>query len=390
MFGKAIERSSILNDGEKKMKNFKHFSIKNVSKSFAEKKALDNFNLEIKQGEFITFLGPSGCGKSTALNCIAGLIPITSGNIYIDDECIDDGLSSMPPEKRGFGMVFQNYALFPHLSVFNNIAFGLQLKKLDKTVIQEKVQTALKMVHLEGYDNKLPGQMSGGEQQRVAIARCIVMEPRLLMLDEPLSNLDAKLRIDMRYELKDLHERLQITSIYVTHDQQEALALSDRIVVMRMGRIQQVGTAEQIYSQPSNLFVADFMGFRNLWEARVESLVVQNDFLEAGIDVGGLKLLVRNPFNPGYKTVLEKAMRTKEKVYTAIRPEDITLGGGAANTMTCQVDVVEYLGQVSQISAKLINGLRVDLRPNDRARSGEQITIGVQPEKILLFPKEEG
>jgi putative spermidine/putrescine transport system ATP-binding protein len=372
------------------MKNFSHFAIKNVSKSFAEKKALDNFSLEIKQGEFITFLGPSGCGKSTALNCIAGLIPITSGNIYIDDECIDDGTNSMSPEKRGFGMVFQNYALFPHLSVYNNIAFGLQIKKLDKATIKEKVRAALRMVHLEGYENKLPSQMSGGEQQRVAIARCIVMEPRLLMLDEPLSNLDAKLRIDMRYELKDLHERLHITSIYVTHDQQEALALSDRIVVMRMGRIQQVGTAEQIYSQPSNLFVADFMGFRNLWEARVETVNALDSLLEIGIDVNGVKLLVRKTFTPGQKALLEKSMQTKEPVYTAIRPEDITLGDAPANSMSCQVDVVEYLGQVSQIAAKLSNGLRVDLRPAERARSGEQITIGVEPEKILLFNKEEG
>jgi putative spermidine/putrescine transport system ATP-binding protein len=371
------------------MKNFKHFSIQNVSKNFAEITALDRFNLELKQGEFITFLGPSGCGKSTALNCIAGLIPITSGNIYIDDECIDDGASSMPPEKRGFGMVFQNYALFPHLSVFNNIAFGLQIKKLDPKVIKEKVQAALKMVHLEGYENKPPSQMSGGEQQRVAIARCIVMEPRLLMLDEPLSNLDAKLRIDMRYELKDLHERLHITSIYVTHDQQEALALSDRIVVMRLGQIQQVGTAEQIYSQPSNLFVADFMGFRNLWEARVETVNTNNDVLEVGIDVNGVKLLARNRFTPGHKTFLEKAIQNQEPVHTAIRPEDITLGS-SANSMTCQVDVVEYLGQVSQISAKLINGIRVDLRPAQRAKTGELITIGVQPEKILLFTKEEG
>ena len=230
------------------MKEFKKLIIKNLSKKFGDKEALNNFNLTLEKGEFVTFLGPSGCGKSTALNCIAGLLPITSGEISIDDECIDNAVKKIPSEKREFGMVFQNYALFPHLTVFNNVAFGLELKKIPKQTIIEKVNNVLKMVHLEGYENKFPSQMSGGEQQRVAIARCIVMEPRLLMLDEPLSNLDAKLRNDMRYELKDLHERLHITSIYVTHDQQEALALSDRIVVMKNGYIQQIGTPEEIYA----------------------------------------------------------------------------------------------------------------------------------------------
>jgi putative spermidine/putrescine transport system ATP-binding protein len=372
------------------MKNFKHFSIQDVSKIYEDKTALDRFNLDIKQGEFITFLGPSGCGKSTALNCIAGLIPISNGSIYIDDECIDDGKNSMSADKRGFGMVFQNYALFPHLSVFNNIAFGLQIKKMDHKAIKEKVTAALKIVHLEGYETKLPGQMSGGEQQRVAIARCIVMEPRLLMLDEPLSNLDAKLRIDMRYELKDLHNRLQITSIYVTHDQQEALALSDRIVVLRKGQTQQVGTAEQVYSQPSNLFVADFMGFRNIWEARVETVNVNNDLLEVGIDVKGVKLISKSHFNPHRKADFEKAMQTGGLVHTAIRPDDILLGSDAPNPMTCNVDVVEYLGQISQVAASIGSETRVDLHPAARVHTGESINIGVQPDKILLFTKKEG
>jgi putative spermidine/putrescine transport system ATP-binding protein len=372
------------------MKNFKHFSIENVSKIYGSKTALNQFNLELKQGEFITFLGPSGCGKSTALNCICGLIPISGGKIYIDGECIDDGINSIPAEKRGFGMVFQNYALFPHLTVFNNIAFGLQIQKLNHTVIREKVNNALKMVHLEGYEDKLPGQMSGGEQQRVAIARCIVMEPRLLMLDEPLSNLDAKLRIDMRYELKSIHDRLQITSIYVTHDQQEALALSDRIVVMKLGKIQQVGTPEQIYAQPANLFVADFMGFRNIWDATVETLTADDNLLEAGIDVKGVKLISKIKFTPARKAALEKAMQTKEPVRTAIRPENILVGQGTLNSMTCKVEIVEYLGQVSQVAGVMDNGLRVDLHPADHVKTGEQIHIWVPAEKILLFPKEEG
>lgn len=372
------------------MKNFKRFSIEKVSKIYGKKIALNEFNLELHQGEFITFLGPSGCGKSTALNCICGLIPISSGKIYVDDECIDDGKNSIPPEKRGFGIVFQNYALFPHLTVFNNIAFGLQLQKLSRSVITEKVKSALKMVHLEGYEEKLPSQMSGGEQQRVAIARCIVMEPRLLMLDEPLSNLDAKLRIDMRYELKAIHDRLQITSIYVTHDQQEALALSDRIVVMRLGKIQQVGTPEQIYSHPANLFVADFMGFRNLWDATVETLTPHDDLLEVGISVSGLKLISKIKNTPSLKSTLEKAMQTGKPISTAIRPEDIRIGQADVNSMACNVNVVEYLGQVSQVSATMDNGLRVDLHPAERVKTGERINIWIPAEKILLFPKEEG
>lgn len=379
-----------MNDGDKIMKNFKHFSIENVSKIYGSKTVLDNFNLELKQGEFVTFLGPSGCGKSTALNCICGLIPISGGEIYIDDECIDDGTKSIPAEKRGFGMVFQNYALFPHLTAFNNIAFGLQIKKLSRTVIEEKVKQALRIVHLEGYEEKLPGQMSGGEQQRVAIARCIVMEPRLLMLDEPLSNLDAKLRIDMRYELKSIHDRLQITSIYVTHDQQEALALSDRIVVIRQGQIQQVGTPDQIYAQPSNLFVADFMGFRNIWDATIETLNTRGNILEIGINVKGVKLTSERQFSPHLKAALEKAIQTKEPVKTAIRPEDIQIGQGDSNSMTCKVEVVEYLGQVSQVAAKMANGFRVDLHPVERVKTGEQINVWAPADKVLLFPKEEG
>lgn len=368
------------------MRDFNELSIENLNKAFGAKQVLYDFCLSLKKGEFITFLGPSGCGKSTALNCLAGLTPITSGRICIDAECIDDGHYSVPAEKRDFGMVFQNYALFPHLNVFNNIAFGLQLKKMPRQSIAEKVANVLKMIHLEGYEQKLPSQMSGGEQQRVAIARCIVMEPRLLMLDEPLSNLDAKLRIDMRYELKSLHERLHITSIYVTHDQQEALALSDRIVVMRSGKIQQVGTPEEIYSQPDNLFVADFMGFRNIWPARIEAFSDS----EVMIDLKGVKLVVKNPLRGTAKSAFKNALATNTPVLTAIRPEDLQLGEGPVNQLSCKADVVEYLGQVSQVAALMDNGTRVDLRPSGQIGAGARLQLWIPPEKIHIFPREEG
>jgi putative spermidine/putrescine transport system ATP-binding protein len=374
------------------MKDFKNININSLSKNFGNKMVLDDFNLSLEKGEFVTFLGPSGCGKSTALNCIAGLIPISGGKIYIDEECIDDAVYSVPAEKRAFGMVFQNYALFPHLNVFNNVAFGLRLKKMSKSVIRDKVSAVLRMVHLEGYEEKFPSQMSGGEQQRVAIARCIVMEPRLLMLDEPLSNLDAKLRIDMRYEIKTLHEKLQMTSIYVTHDQQEALALSDRIVVMKKGVVQQIGTPSEIYSRPVNLFVADFMGFKNIWPAKIISIENMNGTCETVLDIEGISLTTRlhAKGERRYDEIvagLLSAHSKKESVCTAIRPEDIQIGNGKINSIDAEVSITEYLGQVTQITAMFKNRIRIDMRTETAVSVTDRLTLNIPPEKVLLFPK---
>ena len=374
------------------MKGFNQLIVKSLYKNFGSKKALNNFNLTLKRGEFVTFLGPSGCGKSTALNCIAGLIPITSGEIYVDEECIDDSVKKVPAEKRAFGMVFQNYALFPHLNVFHNIAFGLQLKKTPREVVKEKVTHVLRMVHLEGYEEKFPSQMSGGEQQRVAIARCIVMEPRLLMLDEPLSNLDAKLRTDMRGEIKALHERLQITSIYVTHDQQEALALSDRIVVMKSGDIHQIGTPCEIYYRPANLFVADFMGVKNLWPAVITGIREDGEEIEFKVNVNGIPLISRDRFpctcpDIERKDCLREAFRTKAEVVAAVRPEDILIGESQVNSMIYRVTIVEFLGQVSQVSAIHESQTRVELKTGTRVGENEEISLWIPPDKISIFPK---
>jgi putative spermidine/putrescine transport system ATP-binding protein len=294
-------------------------------------------------------------------------------------------------------MVFQNYALFPHLNVYRNVAFGLQLKKDSKEVIRERVKNVLKMVHLEGYDEKFPSQMSGGEQQRVAIARCIVMEPRLLMLDEPLSNLDAKLRVDMRYEIKTLHERLQITSIYVTHDQQEALALSDRIVVMKSGDIQQIGTPNEIYSRPANLFVADFMGFKNIWPAKITGIKEDGEEMEITVNINGISMISKDKFpcscaDIERKNNLIEAFKNKEEVFTAIRPEDILMGESpsSANRVMCRVSIVEYLGQMSQVSAIHENRTRIDLRTGTHVRENETISLGIPPDKVLVFPTQRG
>ena len=355
---------------------------------------LNDFNLTIEKGEFVTFLGPSGCGKSTALNCVCGLLPITSGEIFIDDECIDNSTNiSLAPEKRGFGMVFQNYALFPHLSVTKNIAFGLELKKMSKSEISKRVKDALNLVHLEDCSDKFPSQLSGGQQQRVAIARCIVLEPRLLMLDEPLSNLDAKLRLEMRYELKSLHERLQIATIYVTHDQHEALALSDKIVVMKRGLVQQVGTPQEIYSKPSNLFVAEFLGYKNVWDGKIASISENNGELQMTLDLGGIPLVSRlqvTNSNLVQTLNLKYAFENGKKIITAIRPEDIAAGEGPENCFDCKTDIIEYLGKVSDISAYMSNGIKVDARPECTVCSGETIRLHIPPEKVTVFIKEEG
>src|SRR5512133_304645 len=217
-----------------------------ISKRFGVKTVLQDFALEVRGKQFITFLGPSGCGKSTALNIIAGLIPATAGEVWIDGERIDH----LPPEKREFGMVFQNYALFPHMTVFTNIAFGLQLQRRPAPEIAERVHRMLELVQLAGFEGRYPSQLSGGQQQRIAIARALVLGPRLMLLDEPLSNLDAKLRIEMRAEIKRLHASLDLTSIYVTHDQTEALSLSDCIVVMKDGILVQAGPPQEIHDHP--------------------------------------------------------------------------------------------------------------------------------------------
>src|ERR1035437_6653327 len=241
---------------------FQSLELRGVGRRFGGTDALVDLNLAVRAGEFIALLGPSGCGKSTALNCLAGLLPLSSGSIWLDDRRID----GLPPEQRGFGMVFQNYALFPHMTVRDNVAFGLKMRKTPKAQLRPRVDEVMRLVRLEDQANKLPSQLSGGQQQRVAIARAIVYEPPLVLMDEPLSNLDAQLRLTMRTEIRRLHQALHLTTIYVTHDQEEALSMADRLVVLREGVVQQVGTPEVLAANPTTRYVAGFRGSRNTVE----------------------------------------------------------------------------------------------------------------------------
>ncbi len=271
--------------------------------------AVDNISLEIKSGEFITLLGPSGCGKTTTLRMVAGFEIPSAGDIYIGDQKINN----LPPEKRDTAMVFQSYALFPHYNIFDNVAYGLKLKKSSKKDIEKKVLHILELVGLQGLGDRAPNQISGGQQQRVALARALVMEPSVLLFDEPLSNLDAKLRVYMRTEIRKIQQRLGITSIYVTHDQSEAMSLSDRIIIMNKGKIEQIGTPEEVYQTPASEFVADFIGVANLAEGKINAVNGDN----ANVEVFGVNIDI---------PIKNAKFKAGDQVKVISRPEGLTVG----------------------------------------------------------------
>jgi putative spermidine/putrescine transport system ATP-binding protein len=350
---------------------FRTLRLEGVSRHFGTTVAVSDFNLTIQSGEFIALLWPSGCGKSTTLNCLAGLLPLTAGGIWLDDERLD----AVPPEERGFGFVFQNYALFPHMTVRGNVAFGLTIRRLPKDELRRRVDEALDMVELADHAGKLPGQLSGGEQQRVAIARAIVIRPRLFLMDEPLSNLDAKLRLQMRREIRRLHQTLHLTTVYVTHDQEEALALADRVVLLNRGRIQQVGTPEDLYTRPASAYVADFMGYRNL----LELPVVSQEGRRIIVGRAGLRLVgVAQDDSVGGQAVV------------AIRPEDFRVagagsGGAGANTVPVRVEVAEYYGGEIAAEGRTEDGGVICFRSLERVVPGEFVRLTVPVERVLVF-----
>ena len=350
-------------------RSFSELRLDRIGRNFGEQAALSELSLTIRGGEFIALLGPSGCGKSTALNCLAGLLPLSSGSIWLDDRRID----GLPPEQRGFGMVFQNYALFPHMTVRDNVAFGLKMRKTPGPELRRRVDEAMALVRLEDQAEKLPAQLSGGQQQRVAIARAVVYEPPLVLMDEPLSNLDAQLRLAMRTEIRRLHQTLGLTTIYVTHDQEEALSMADRLVVLREGVVQQVGTPDDVYAHPVNRYVAGFMGYRNMLEFDLESATAETAVLASkDVRLSGMT------FGP---------IEAKRAV-AAIRPEDIVVNGPGPNRLQVTAEVVEYHGREILVLARLPAGEALYIRTEERCVAGDSIVVAVPPERVLIYPAD--
>ncbi len=348
----------------------------NIVKTYGKLRAIDNLNLTVEDGELLTLLGPSGCGKTTTLRAVTGFVAPDSGDIYIGDRRISD----IPPEKRGIGLVFQNYALWPHMTVFQNLAFGLQLKKMPKAQISKKVAEGLTIVKLEELEDRYPRQLSGGQQQRVALARALVLEPDILLLDEPLSNLDALLREQMRFEIAQLHKQYGITTIYVTHDQTEAMVISDRIAILNKGKLIQLDTPSEIYSRPANKFVAGFMGTTNFIHGKVQDI---SDGYVAVRTNDGIILHGRGP-----------GLKTGQEVAVAVRPENVEFLGqaqasrthGDLNIFDAQVDRATYVGELIDYQLTLGDSLiraKGDVR---RKRAvDETVKIYIDPDQLPVL-----
>jgi putative spermidine/putrescine transport system ATP-binding protein len=351
--------------------SFRELRLDRLSRDFGTHNALKDVSLTIGKGEFIALLGPSGCGKSTTLNLIAGLLPATGGGIWLDDKRIDP----LRPEERGFGMVFQSYALFPHMNVNKNIGFGLKMRGLPRAEIDKRVAEAVALVRLQGQTEKLPGQLSGGQQQRVAIARAIVVEPPLVLMDEPLSNLDAKLRLEMRAEIRRIHNTLGATTIYVTHDQEEALSLADRIVVLRDGQVRQVGTPEDLFMRPDHLDVAEFMGFRNKVKGQIVNAPASVGDGKATVAVGDAQLSGR----------ARDAVSAGADGYLAIRPEDLHPVAASQPGLKAQVVSTEFRGREFVGFARMADGTDLSFLAHDKLSPGEAVTLAADPDRVLVY-----
>ena len=338
-------------------------SLSHLVRRYSGFAAVDDLSLDVADGEFVTLLGPSGCGKTTTLRMVAGFIPPDSGDIWFDGRRMND----VPPHRRNTAMVFQSYALFPHMSVAQNVAFGLKMRRLSSSEQAARIEEALQMVSLEGLEQRRPGQLSGGQQQRVALARAIVTRPDILLFDEPLSNLDAKLREKVRLEIRELQRRLGITTLYVTHDQAEALAISDRIVVMNGGRVEQIGDPNQVYRSPRSSFVADFLGAANIIEGRAEG--------------GGL---ISSPV--GAFRLESRLGAAAGSVKLSWRPEDMRLAiDGSANVRGARVSSVIFRGNFTELLLDA-NGhqLRAQVDNDSRVREGDRLDFFVPPDRVNL------
>jgi iron(III) transport system ATP-binding protein len=354
-------------------------SARGLTKRFGPLEVVSGVSFSIAEGELFTLLGPSGCGKTTLLRLIAGFYAPDAGEVLFDDLVVN----SLPPHERGIGMVFQNYALWPHMTVHENAAYGLRLRKLPGNEIASRIRSVLEKVKLSGLEDRYPGQLSGGQQQRVALARALVLNPKILLLDEPLSNLDAKIRIQVRAEIRKLQKELGITTVYVTHDQEEALTLSDRIAVFNKGKVYQVGPPKALYERPENRFVADFIGINNLLEGTVEAVDDSSSRLLVKTGFGTLAVMMDARFHPGDRCVL------------SIRPEnsDISAAPTADNQLQGRIAFAAYLGHTLRYDVDLGGGamFKVDIRNpwhHEQRAIGSLVTIRFAAASVVAMPPE--
>ena len=354
--------------------------VKNLNKYFGKVKAVQDVTFEATEGKVLSLLGPSGCGKTTTLRCIAGFENPDRGEIYLDDRKI----TYVPPEKRGIGMIFQNYALWPHMTVYGNLAFGLQIRKVPRDEITKKIKKVLDMVQLEGYENRYPRQMSGGQQQRIAMARALVFEPEIMLLDEPLSNLDAQLREEMRFEFTELQRKLGITAIYVTHDQAEALVISDKIVILDQGKIVQSGSPKEIYSDPKNKFVAGFIAVTSFINGRIDSFTEEKKKVIVKTDDSLVIHGFNNSFDIGQKVSVAMRMNVIKFIQDENKSDKNTV-----NIFKGKIIQSSYLGNIIDYKIKVGNW---EVRTNSDAKYnfkvGEEVTFYLSPEDIIVTREE--
>ena len=341
--------------------------IKNLEKSFGDNKVITNFNININDGEFIVLVGPSGCGKSTLLRMISGLESINQGEIFLDEKLINNLL----PSKREIAMVFQSYALYPHMSVFENMSFGLKMEKINKDEINQKVNDAAATLQIKDLLERKPKQLSGGQRQRVAIGRAITRNPKVFLFDEPLSNLDAALRSEMRVEISKLHKKMNSNIIYVTHDQVEAMTLADRIVVLNKGNIEQYGTPNEIYSNPNNIFVAEFIGSPKMNIIKVSKEQISNS----------------NTFHLFNNKITFNNLKFEDEIYIGIRPEDISFESNREIQFEVKIDLVENLGFEKIIYSKISNN-QIIIK-SSKSINNKSLKVSVLKEKVFLFDKDK-
>ena len=344
--------------------------INKLTKKFEDNVAVNGIDFKINSGEFFSILGPSGCGKTTTLRMIAGFVMPTAGEIFIGN----NDITYQAPEKRNIGFVFQNYAIFPHMNVFENISFGLKMRNIDQKQINEKVKIALEQVNLIGYETRYQRELSGGEQQRVALARVLVTEPQILLLDEPLSALDKKLREEMKIWIKELQKKLKITTVYVTHDQSEALTMSDRIAIMNKGNISQIGTPDDIYEKPQNTFVADFIGTSNF----INLKLINSSSAKSKVSFSDIEFEIDSDFNDNFKCIL----RPEHLFINPTNKSELVSVNARIKIISYQGSLIKYIVEVNEqtLTAEFSNSMNLN-----RLKEGDNVTVGFNPNSLVII-----